>query len=323
MTTHMAKGAAKGRRMALWVLGALAIIALAAFLALRWAIAANGPAVLNTADRLTGGARDVALVQSAQYGDAPTQKIRVYAAKDASAEPKPVILFAHGGSWRDGDPDDYGFIARALVPEGFVVVLMGYRMQPDAVFPAMLEDTASAIAWARNNVAAHGGDPDSLVLAGHSAGAYNVVMTALDKQWMAAEGLPEDAIAGVVGLAGPYDFYPFDSDSTKASFGKAADPESTQPINKIRGDAAPMLLIHGGKDTTVRPRNSRVLEAAIRDAGGAAKAHFFPAMDHARPLMMLASPYRRDPAVLDLITDFAHQARSERKVSVPVQDKTS
>ncbi|MEP2735342.1 MAG: alpha/beta hydrolase [Erythrobacter sp.] len=312
----------------MWILAIVLLIAIAGFLALRWAIATNGPAVLDTVDRITGGGRDVELVHSDQYGDAPAQKIRVYAPDPALAssgkpfEPRPVIIFEHGGSWSWGDPDNYGFIGRALVPEGFVVVLAGYRLHPNVQFPAMLEDAASAIAWTRENIADYGGDPDRIVLAGHSAGAYNVVMTALDQQWMEKAGLPESSIAGVIGLAGPYDFYPFDSDSTKASFGSAPDPESTQPINYARGNAPPMLFIHGEKDTTVRPRNSRVLKQAITAAGGSARAEFFPEMDHSRPLMALASPYRRDPAVFDLVAEFARTVTSKPKVSVPVQDET-
>ncbi len=316
--------------MTLWTIGILAVLVLAAFAALQYAIARNGAAVLDTADRVTGGARGVELTASTQFGDASAQKIRIYAAA-SNTKPRPVIIFAHGGSWNSGDPDDYGFIARALAPEGFVIVLAGYRMHPDAVFPAMLEDTASAIAWTKANIAKHGGDPDQIILAGHSAGAYNVVMTALDQQWLSRAGLAQDSIKGVIGLAGPYDFYPFDSDSTKASFGPSSDPESTQPINFARGDAPPMLFIHGEKDTTVRPRNSRVLAEAITEAGGEANAEFFAEMDHARPLMVLASPYRRDPKVLNLIAEFARgtakkpaqmpQETPLAQTSVPVQGK--
>ena len=320
--------------MTFGIIGILALLVVSAFLALQYAIARNGPAVLDTADRITGGVRGVELAASAQFGDASAQKIRVYKAGSSpksAEENRPVIIFAHGGSWRDGDPDDYGFIARALVPEGFIVVLAGYRMHPEAVFPAMLEDTAKAVAWTKANIAAHGGDPERIILSGHSAGAYNVVMTALDQQWLQGEGLSGDDIIGVAGLAGPYDFFPFDSDSTINSFGNAADPEATQPINAVRGDAPPMLFIHGEKDTTVRPRNSRVLAEAITEAGGEAHAEFFAEMDHARPLMVLASPYRRDAKVLNLIAQFARetansaaQTREEAllaKTSVPVQNE--
>lgn len=317
--------------MALWTIGCLVVLAIVAGLALQWAISHNGAAVLDTADRLTGGSRSVELVEQAKFGDAEKQKLIIYAdenrAKDAAA--RPVIIFVHGGSWNWGDPDDYGFIARALVPEGFVVVLAGYRLHPDVQYPAMLEDTAGAIAWTKANIAQHGGDPDSIILAGHSAGAYNAVMSALDPQWLEAEGLSASAIKGVIGLAGPYDFYPFDSDSTIASFGDYPDPEATQPINAVREDAPPMLLIHGEKDTLVYPRNSRVLAKALASTGNDARAEFFAEMDHNRPLMAFASPYRRDPAIVTMVAEFAQSAASKPKrpkqaeqTSVSVQAET-
>lgn len=314
--------------MTLWTLAIVIALVIAALLALRFAISQNGAAVLNTVDRITGGARDVELAERASFGEADAQKLLIYrsttqAAPDAQL---PVILFAHGGSWRWGDPDDYTFIARSLAPEGFVVVLAGYRLHPQAKYPAMLEDTASAIAWTQANIAKHGGDPSRIILAGHSAGAYNVVMTALEPKWLEQEGLSTDAIAGVVGLSGPYDFFPFDSDSTINSFGDAADPEATQPINAVRGDAAPMLFIHGEADTLVYPRNSRRLAEAITEAGGSASAELFPVMEHSQPLMAFASPYRKDPAIVDLVLDFARRLdapeTAAEEASVPIQGET-
>lgn len=306
--------AGKGRRRMISLVAGLAGLLLAGWLGLQYAIARNGPAVVDVVDRVTGSERQVALVERAAYGDDPRQTVAIYRS-GAGQEPLPVILFVHGGSWNSGNPADYGFVARGLVPEGFVVVLAGYRLHPSVHFPAMLEDTAAAVAWTRENIARHGGDPDRIVLMGHSAGAYNVVMTALDRQWLGREGQPVNAVAGVIGLAGPYDFYPFDSDSTRASFGEAPDPAQTQPVNYARADAPPLLLLTGEADTTVKPRNTRALAQAMTQAGGAAQTGFYHGMDHADILLALASPWRRDRAVLDRITAFA------REPSVPVQEE--
>ena len=306
--------AGKGRRRMISLVAGLAGLLLAGWLGLQYAIARNGPAVVDVVDRVTGSERQVALVERAAYGDDPQQTVAIYRS-GAGQEPLPVILFVHGGSWNSGNPADYGFVARGLVPEGFVVVLAGYRLHPSVHFPAMLEDTAAAVAWTRENIARHGGDPDRIVLMGHSAGAYNVVMTALDRQWLGREGQPVNAVAGVIGLAGPYDFYPFDSDSTRASFGEAPDPAQTQPVNYARADAPPLLLLTGEADTTVKPRNTRALAQAMTQASGAAQTGFYPGMDHADILLALASPWRRDRAVLDRITAFA------REPSVPVQEE--
>ena len=316
----------KGRRRMVWTFIAIVLVAGAAWAALQFAIARNGPAVLDIVDRVTGGNREVELVHQATFGNDPFQKIRVYRGA-TSGNPEPVLIFIHGGSWRSGNPDNYGFVARALVPEGFVVVLAGYRLGADGEFPGMVRDAAQAVAWTKANAAGFGGDPDTIFLSGHSAGAYNAAMIALDPQWLADEGVEANMLAGVIGLAGPYDFYPFDTDSTKAAFGDAPDPLATQPVNFARAEASPMLLMTGAKDTTVKPRNSRVLAETLTDAGGMAQLEIYKAFDHSGILTALASPWRRDAAVIDRITQFTDAILAKRRAdtapaSVPVQPPT-
>ncbi|MEP5937745.1 MAG: alpha/beta hydrolase [Erythrobacter sp.] len=295
-------------RTVMWVLGSVLAVVLVAVAGLQMAISRNGPAVLNAVDRITGGGRDVVSTMPVQFGEHSGQKLVVHSPNSDADDPLPVLLFVHGGSWRNGDPVDYDFVGRAFVPEGFVVVLAGYRMFPDAVFPAMLEDTASAVAWIKQNIADHGGDPDRIVLSGHSAGAYNVVMTALDDKWLLQEGLAQSDIAGVVGLSGPYDFYPFDSDSTINSFGDAASPQDTQPVNFTGAGAPPMLLLHGDADTVVKPRNSLELAKRLKQAGAKAETHIYPDFQHRDPLMLLASPWRGRDNLHQRMVDFAKAA---------------
>lgn len=299
----------------LTALGILLAIIIGAGLALQIAIWRNGPAVLNAIDRVTAGDRDTAMLERVSFGPSEKQFLKVYGPQEPRDKALPVILFAHGGSWNKGSPNDYGFIARSFVPKGFIVVLAGYRLHPDNVYPAMLEDTAAAIAWTQTNIARHGGDPSRITVSGHSAGAYNVAMAALEPRWIAQAGGDPGGIAGVVGLAGPYDFYPFDSDSTIASFGHVAQGEATQPVNHVRSDAPPKLLVHGEADTLVRPRNTHALAKAARGAGSQVETLFIADADHNQPLLALASPWRRDARVHRAFVEFARKVRS----SVPVQ----
>ena len=313
-----------------WILFIVALLIAGTAFALQYSIGRNGPKVLDIADRVVGGSRDVVLVHGESLGDHPKQKLTVYRqeAGEESAEAKPVFLFVHGGGWRSGDIDDYGFLARGLAPEGYVVVLVGYRLGPNGTFPRMLEDTAKGIAWTKRNIAQYGGDPDSIFISGHSAGAYNVAMLGLDPQWMGHEGLETIDIAGVIGLSGPYDFYPFDSESTKRAFGDAEDGPATQPVNFARANAPPMLLIQGGRDTVVSPRHAPALEKAVTEAGGKAATKMFAEMDHNAPILATASPWRRNRALIESINSFisgvlAEQgAAEEAPASVPVQAET-
>ncbi|GAA4642353.1 hypothetical protein GCM10023115_05250 [Pontixanthobacter gangjinensis] len=298
-----------------WLLLIVIVLLGAAALALNYSIGRNGPKVLDTVDRITGGSRDVSLVHTESLGDHAKQKLTVYSAAaigSDTAAAKPVFLFIHGGGWRSGDIDDYGFLARGLAPEGYVVVLAGYRLGPDGVFPAMLEDSAKAVAWTTANIAKFGGDPEAIFISGHSAGAYNVAMLGLDRQWLGREGLGTEAIAGIIGLSGPYDFHPFTADSTKLAFGGANDPLTTQPINFARADAPSMLLVQGEKDTVVKPRNTTALARAITQNGGKVETAMFADMDHNAPILALASPWRRDRGFTDTLTDFTSRVLAER-----------
>lgn len=305
--------------MAAMIITALAALVILGALALYIAIARDGPGVLSAIDRVAGGDGGAAKLARLSTGDDEQQRLILWGPQARDPELRPVLVFVHGGSWRSGMPGSYDFLARAFVARGFVVALVGYRLGAEGRYPVMLEDTARAVALAQSAVRDVGGDPDRIVLAGHSAGAYNAAMIALEPRWLETEGVSPDAVRAVVGLAGPYDFYPFDSDSTIAAFGHASDPVATQPIAHVRADAPPMLLIHGSKDTLVKPRNSRALAAALTEAGASAETVFYAEMAHNDPLIALAAPWRGRRDVANRIATFAHEAVT---LSVPVQTQT-
>ena len=297
----------------MWTLAILIGFALLAGLALWIALQRNAPAVLDTIDRVAGPASGVEKVHQASTGDHFEQRLIVYRVKEGDA-PLPVFIFFHGGAWAHGSPIDYGFIARNVAPEGYVVVLGGYRMNEPGRYPAMLEDTAAVVGWTHRNIASYGGDPERIFLSGHSAGAYNVAQVALEPRWLAQEQVPSSAIRGVVGLAGPYDFYPFDTDRSRAAFESVGAGAESQPVNHARADAPPMLLVHGEDDTVVRIRNSRALEKALGEAGARVETLYLPGKTHNDPLLALTNPWRRDPLVFDRVSAFM-----AAQVSVPVQ----
>jgi len=300
-----------------WTLGLLLAIAAVAAIGLQVAISRDGPAVLSAVDWIMGGSGGAEFKAKIATGDHPEQKLVVWGADNHSQKDplRPVLFFVHGGSWRSGDPESYDFVGRAFVEQGFVVVLGGYRLGEAGKYPAMIEDTARAIAWTHEEIEQYGGDPEHIVIAGHSAGAYNVMMTALQDKWLGAHSLSSEDIAGVVGLSGPYDFLPLDSDSTIASFGHVEEEEAlnaTQPINLVRTDAPPKLLIHGEKDTLVGMRHSRALAQQAGDAGAEAGLTLYPEMEHNDPLISIAAPWRGRREVVPQIAEFVRQQGAQK-----------
>jgi acetyl esterase/lipase len=252
-------------------------------------------------------------LRDAAYGPDARQKLDMYAPRDA-AGPSPVLVFLYGGSWRTGDKDDYNFLGAALAAQGFLTAIPDYRLVPAVRFPSFLEDCAAAVRWVRDNAAGQGGDPERIVLMGHSAGAYNALMLALDARYLAAAGVEANRIKGAVGLAGPYDFIPFDVSATQEAFGAAADPPATQPVNFARADAPPLLLVWGGDDTTVGPRNIESLARKMRDVGGAVETKIYPDIDHIEILLALSRPFRGKAPVLADVAAFAQRVTRQRPI---------
>jgi acetyl esterase/lipase len=245
-------------------------------------------------------------------------KLDLYAPKGASAGAKlPVIVFFYGGSWSSGEKEGYGFVGRALAAQGFVVAIPDYRLVPQVRFPGFVEDGAAAVKWVRANAARFGGDPDRLVLAGHSAGAYNAAMLALDPQWLGAD---RAAVKGFAGLAGPYDFLPLDDPSTIAAFGQAPDPRATQPISFAGAGDPPALLLVAADDRLVFPRNSIGLAARLRASGVPAEVKTYPGLGHIGILTAIARPLRGKAPVLRDLGAFARSvtAQGAERASTPL-----
>lgn len=233
------------------------------------------------------------------YGDRPRQRLDVYT-PDSAGPDSPVVVFFHGGGWESGSKSMYVFVGQALASGGAIVVLADYRLYPEAVFPAFVEDAAQAVAWTSRHLAGKDGLRRPLFIAGHSAGAQIAALLALDRHYLRQAGLGADAVAGAIGLSGPYDFLPLTRERYKAVFPEAVRPAS-QPIAFVDGTAPPMLLLAGDADRTVRPGNTTRLAAEIRRRGGAVSEIVYAGVGHlgtvgglARVLPIPKPPVRRD-----------------------------
>ena len=229
-------------------------------------------------------------VTDVAYGNGARENMDIYA-PDANSLSAPVVVFFYGGGWTSGERAMYRFIGRGLAACGVVAMIPDYRIWPETGFPGFLRDAAAAVARARMVAPAHGGDPKRVFLMGHSAGAYIAAMLTLDPQWLAAAGVDSrTALAGMVGIAGPYDFLPLRDPVLKEIFG-AAGPD-TQPISFAKNATAPLLLLTGAADLTVDPANSQHLAARVRAAGRQAESIIYPGLGHATVLGAFAGPLR-------------------------------
>lgn len=294
--------------MARWLVGVMIVSMLSA---------CSPVAILNALAPKSG----ITETRDIRYADGDRDKLDVYAPTWAQAgkQGAPVVVFIYGGGWKDGAKANYRFVAAALAARGFLTVVPDYRLFPEVRFPVFLQDNAAAVAWTKANIGRFGGDPRRIFLMGHSAGAYNVAMLTLDKQWLAADGLdPDRDIAGTIGLAGPYDFLPLHDPELEDIFAPAGDLRRSQPITFARGDAPPMFLAAGTNDKTVLPRNTEHLAAAIRRDGGRVEERLYPGVNHTKIIGAMSGVVRWLAPSLADVTGFLN--RSVGRVAAPVND---
>lgn len=267
------------------------------------ALATSACTALTAFDTLVPKDPGVELVaHDVAYGSDQRQRLDIYRPRVAGVKRLPVVIFFYGGSWNSGAKKGYSFVGRALASRGFVVVIPDYRLVPDVRYPAFIEDGAAAIRWAEAHANEYGGDPDRLVLAGHSAGAYIAAMLAYDSRWLGDGGRN---VRGFIGLAGPYDFLPFTGSVTRAAFQGTTDRASTQPVNYVAPGAPPAFLATGAKDQTVLPRNSEALAARLRAVGTPVSRRTYPDVGHIGILTAISRPFRGRAPVLDDLIAFA------------------
>jgi acetyl esterase/lipase len=317
----MAAPISKGRRLIKFLLVAVLLILL--FGGAARIIGAGGAKSLNLGDRLLGDSDGATLQVAGQpYGAGERNKLNIWVPTGTKKTDKlPVLVWLYGGGWYSGQRDDYGFAGRAFARQGFIVVIPDYRIVPDGHWPDFLQDSAAAVAWTDANIANYGGDPDRIALSGHSAGAYNAVMLALDPQWMKAAGSDTSVIRGVAALAGPYDFAPFEKGGrADVAMGDVRPVERTQPITFVHPDAPPLWLGHGTADTVVRVRNSQRLAAAMQKVGGSAALREYDGLSHNDLVMALTKPLAYKGPILPEMTDFLRGVTARPVAPAPIAE---
>ena len=204
---------------------------------------------------------EVAVLADIKYRtDADAVKDRnvldVYVPKGAKGYP--VLFLVHGGTWQHGSKDFFKLVGTAFAKRGIGVVCPNYRLSPKVRHPAHVEDVAKAFAWTVDAIAAHGGDPKKIVVAGHSAGGHLVSLLATDESYLKAEKRSISDIKGVIGVSGVYSIPPVLFDAIFGSDAKAC--KAASPLEHVHEQCPPCVLIYGDKDLPF-------LDAMAKDLG--------------------------------------------------------
>ena len=236
------------------------------------------------------------------YGTETRQQLDIYLPSTSAAGSQPVALFFYGGSWKFGQRSQYKFLGEALAARGVVTVIADYRLYPEVKFPVFVADGASALSWVVGHIGEYGGDPKSIYLMGHSAGANIAALVALDPSYAPHADV---RAKGLIGLAGPYAFHPLDTESVRDVFLGTGDLERARPITFAAAvkPPPPVFLAYGSDDTTVMPDNTLQLAEALRSAGGTVQTKQYTGIGHVGLMGAFARPFRgRAPVIADVIS---------------------
>lgn len=198
----------------------------------------------------------------------------------------PVIVFFYGGSWNRGDKSEYEFVGRRLASMGYITAVPNYRLYPEVQYPDFLKDGAQSIAHLKTELQKteykHLNPSEQYILMGHSAGAYNAAMLALDPRWLNAAGVEhKNSVQGLIGLAGAYNIYPIKDTDVQPVFNHPDYPPKSQPIDYAGKDKVPSLLLAPQNDTLVSiERNTIALHKALISADNQSTIQTIEGTDH-------------------------------------------
>ncbi len=232
------------------------------------------------------------------------QKLNLYIPKEK--EVSATVIYFYGGCWgqcSSYNKDDYVFVAETLTKQGYAVVIPDYRKYPNVKIDAILDDAKAATLWTLRNKEKYGIKSDNVFVMGHSAGAHLAAML-VDDETILGDKLNQ--INGFIGLAGPYDFYPFNVNDAYLFdlFDKKNNYYASQPIHFVNGNEPPHLLLQGRNDKKVFVHNAINLAAKLEQYQVDYELVVFDKMSHAKIIINLAKPFKNKAEVLPHIVDF-------------------
>ncbi len=223
------------------------------------------------------------------YGDDPKQKLDLYLPSGDITD-APVFLFLHGGGFREGDRAHYGAVAEPFARQGIITAVASYRLTGDGFqYPDQPNDTKNALKWLYANVQGYGGDPESLYVGGHSAGAILAADIGVDRKWMWAAGIPRHALKGIVPISGPYDMRQQGREGEVNSYAPTAElGKAASPILHV-GDPAPAAVVAVGS-TEKYVASTEELTEKLKAAGSNVQYILLEGEDHKDTALSLANP---------------------------------
>ena len=211
------------------------------------------------------------------YGPTLDETLDIFPAQQANA---PVFAFIHGGYWRALSSKTFSGVALGLQARGITTVVINYALCPRVSIDEIVRQTRSALAWTLRNIQHYGGDPKRVAIGGHSAGGHLTAM-ALQTEWAAEYGLPQDPFVAALPFSGLFDIEPL-----RYSYLQPAIQlnegliRRNSPAFSVRHSRTPMWITWGGAESSEFARQSALYHQAWQAAGNTSELRAVPEANH-------------------------------------------
>lgn len=254
----------------------------------RWA--PNMQTLLARHRKLSDAARGaVAPARTIAYGQAPDERLDLYT---ADAERAPVVVFVHGGGWRSGSAAEHAFPAEMLIAAGIHFVALDFSTVADADgdLSILVDQVRRAVVWVSRNCGDFCGDPERIVVVGHSSGAHLAGM-ALSTGWQAF-GLRADPVKGGLLISGIYDLGPL-RQTSRSAYVRLDDriERELSPLQNVDRISAPVVLAVGSEESPEFQRQMHAYAEALTKAGRPVESIVAETYNHFDILDTLGHPH--------------------------------
>lgn len=220
--------------------------------------------------------------------DNKRQMLDLYLPEAKSDQPRPLVVYIHGGGWENGSKDNAGVLFGLIKDRPYAGASVNYRLTNEATWPAQIHDCKAAIRWLRAHAKEHGIDAEKIAVFGISAGGHLVSMLGVTGGEKALEGElgphrdQSSRVTCVLDFCGPSNFLTFggkgsiiNPDDPKSALAKLVGgpvkdkqdvARNVSPVNHLSSDDAPFLIIHGDKDTIVPYAQAQEFDTAMEAA---------------------------------------------------------
>lgn len=209
----------------------------------------------------------------------------------------PVLFTIHGGGWTSGDKVDAAGVGMTFAEKGIGVVVISYRLYPEARYPAVMNDVGAAFSWVHRNIDKYGGDPTKIFIFGYSAGGHMGSLLATNTTFLSKYNLSKKNIRGVIALSGAFQIYaglfPEIFDQNQQTFNESS------PQNFIDEKTPPFLILYADNDLKGLASQAQTMTDKLKAKGVFVRSKMVDQRDHFTIAMGILNP--GDPAKMEIL----------------------